>query len=288
MDFPHVECIISKIFFIQGDNMKIAVLGKGFLGQEFESMGYEVWGRDKFDATNINNLQLIKAFEHVDVIINCIGISDTRYCEDPKNFEEIMHVNGHVPKVLSQYCQATNKKFVHISTGCLYDEIGRPCTEEDFLATHCAYTVSKYVGERGCDTTRDLIMRPRLIFSDKKQTGHNNLIQKLMKFDTFVDEFNSVTWNKTIVEAVQALLDEKQSGIFNVANEGIHTIHEIAQMLGRNGEKISGAELRKSQGLYLVNNVMDISKLRQFYLPPTVSKAISYCRFVFEHGREPV
>lgn len=275
--------------------MKIVVLGRGFLGQEFESMGYEVWGRDKFEvvkesgwsnyAIKSNDDNLLKNY---DVIINCIGISDTRYCEDPKNFQEIMHTNGAIPAFLSEYCRTRNTKFVHISTGCLYDEVGRPCTEEDFLATHCAYTVSKYAGEKGCDPERDLIMRPRLIFSDKEQTGHNNLIQKLMKFDVFVDEFNSVTWNKTIVEAVQALLDQNQVGIFNVANEGIHTIHDIARMIGKDGEKMSGAELRKSQGLFLVNNVMDISKLRQFYLPPTVREAVTKCHFTLTHEREPV
>lgn len=271
--------------------MKIAVLGKGFLGQEYEEMGYDVLGRDKFQIQvwdEYTNRNIFEPLKDYDVIVNCIGQSNTRYCEDPANFDEIMFTNGTVPKILSEYCKQNDKKFVHISTGCLYDETGRPCTEEDFLATHCAYTVSKFAGEMGCDKERDLILRPRLLFNDKKQAGHNNLIQKLMKFDTYIDEFNSVTWNRTIVEAMQALLDAEQVGVFNVANEGRHTIHEIAKMIGKTGEKMSGAELRKGQGLFLVNNVMDISKLKQFYLPPTVKEAITKCHFTLVNGRKPV
>jgi hypothetical protein len=78
---------------------------------------------------------------------------------------------------------------------------------------------------------------------------------------------------------MQALLDAGQTGIFNVANEGRHTICEIAEMLGKKGGgKMSGAELRKQQGLFLVNNVMDISKLKKFYQPPKVKEAITTCQ----------
>lgn len=253
--------------------MKIVVLGRGFLGQEFEKMGYEVWDRKRFNfSTSVDVLV------DYDVVINCIGISNTRYCEDPKNFNEIMTVNGTLPNILSRYCNTKGKKFVQISTGCLFDEVGRPCTEEDFISAHCNYTVSKYAGEMSCNKETDLILRPRLLFSDTKMDTHNNLIQKLLKFDTFVDEFNSVTWNKTIVEATQALLDAGVSGIFNIANEGVHTIYDIAtKMLGKSGAKMSGEELRKSQGLFLVNNVMDLTKLKKYYQPETVENAIKEC-----------
>ena len=266
------------------EKSKILVLGNGFLGNEFKRNGFTVWdskkfrlkeciGKDIFSSLNPFYDQL-KTF---DVIINCIGVSDTRYCEDQRNLGTVLFTNSTIPRLLSTWCSVNNTKFVQISTGCLYDEIGRPCTEEDFIAAHCTYTVSKYVGEKHCRHEKDLIIRPRLLFSGYKAFGRNNLVEKLLKFDTFVDEFNSVTWNQTIVEAVEALLKADVSGIFNVANEGIHTIHDIARMLGKDGKKMSGAELRESQGLYLVNNVMDLTKLKQYYQPPTVEEAIKRC-----------
>ena len=33
------------------DRERVLVLGKGFLGKEYEKHGYTVWGRDKFEFT---------------------------------------------------------------------------------------------------------------------------------------------------------------------------------------------------------------------------------------------
>lgn len=273
------------------------VIGKsGFLGREFiEHMNCDGIGRSELDMmtlfdknTKARNKILKKFLKNYDVIINCIGISNTRYCEDPKNWEEVNFINGTIPKILSTWCNENNKKFVQISTGCLYDESHHPCTEDSFRVAHCNYTVSKFSGELGCNFETDLIIRPRLLFSDKVVKG-NNLLSKLLTFDKYVDEFNSITSNKTIVNAVDALLMANQSGAFNVCNQGHYTIFEIAKMLHDtinnmawtlkidfiNKSKITAVELRDSQGLYLVNNVMDLTKLLEFYNPPTVQEAIS-------------
>ena len=89
--------------------MKTVVLGRGFLGQEFEAMGYEVWGRDKIDFQRELDTTLWckdvwwrDAFNDYDVIINCIGQSNTRYCEEPKNFDEIMFINGMLDQMMVQ------------------------------------------------------------------------------------------------------------------------------------------------------------------------------------------
>jgi dTDP-4-dehydrorhamnose reductase len=242
--------------------MKCVVLGNGFLGSEFKRNGkYTVLDRNEFQIGNELNI-----LDPYDVIINCIGISDTRYCETQKGFEDAMIVNGIFPGVLSKYCQSTGKKFVHISTGCLYDESYRSCTEKDFTVCHCGYTVTKYAGEKGCNLNRDIILRPRLLFNGHK-SKNNNLLCKLPKFTSFVDEFNSITSTVTIVEATESLLLADASGIFNVANAGVYTIYDFAKLIGCDGNKLSGNELRKQQGLYLVNNVMDITKLSQYYKP---------------------
>ena len=34
---------------------------------------------------------------------------------------------------------------------------------------------------------------------------------------------------------------------------------------------ISAEQLRTEQGIYLVNNIMDLSKLKQFYQPPRIT-----------------
>ena len=258
--------------------MKIAVLGKGYLGKEFERQGYEVLGRDEFELPLFDNDTLTTKWDKLtkyDVLINCIAKSNTRWCEDHKNFKEARWINGEFVDILSRFCKRGNIKLVHVSTGCLYDCSNVPCRENDFKVTHCNYTVSKWIGENGCNLDRDLVIRPRLFFSGIKDK--NNLLCKLPAFERYVNVLNSYTHVAEIPKAVQVLLDNKQVGIFNVANRGYMTVYEIAMLVGLKGERMTEEELCHAEELHLVNNIMDISKLEQFYKPPYISKAILEC-----------
>ena len=270
---------------------KVLILGDGFLGSEFIRHGFIYYTSRKpykktlaFDANdrfNIQrNLQTLYNELHFDTIINCIGCANTRYCEDPKNFNYIKWINGEFVHYLGDWCHTYNIKLVHISTGCLYDNVGRGTVKEtDFIAAHCNYVVSKWIGEYGCNIEKDLVIRPRLYFSDI--INPLNLICKFPKFKTILNEFNSVTSTRTIVEAVTALLKNNQTGIFNVANDGAYTIKQLSEAIGykwNNEQIVSQEELHKSQGLYLVNNVMDLSKLKQFYSPRDAVEEFKWCK----------
>ncbi len=263
--------------------MRIIVLGKGYLGAEFERQGYEVLGKELFQLEYPVSFQdsyfslsyYNSILDSYDVIINCIGKSNTRWCEKRENFSEALYVNGILPATLSLYCKYTNKKFVQVSTGCLYDQHYIDNKETDFIAAHCNYTVTKWVGEQGCDVNRDLILRPRLYFSDIP--NRNNLLCKLPHFKQFIDENNSLTCTTEIIKATQALLDNKQVGIFNIANDGYTTIWRIACLIGLRGEQMSENALHEKEKLFLINNTMDISKLKKFYQPQNLKEAILEC-----------
>jgi len=262
-----------------GKHRNTIILGNGFLGNTFKRHGYTVLGRSEFDYPH--NLRLFLEYlmdKKPKVLINTIGISDTRYCELRSNIKEVMLVNSELPRCLSKTCSDMGIKFVHISTGCLYDSKNGQVSETEFPTCHCVYTASKLLGEMGCDQDRDLIIRPRLLFDMVKWSKRNNLIQKLETFNQYLNEFNSVTSTETIVHAVEALIKKRESGIFNVANDGVYTIWEMARALGYTGEKIQEADLHKTHGLYLVNNVMDITKLKKYFHPNDTIDELIECK----------
>lgn len=252
---------------------KIVILGKGFLGKKFEQKGFEVWGKDKFELTP--SCTSLFPLDEYDIIINCIGKSDTRWCEEKNNFQEALFSNGQVPKILSEYCATRNKRFVHISTGCLYDRNDVPQKETDFVAAHCDYTLTKWMGEKHCNLERDLILRPRLYFGDF--AARNNLLSKLLKFDKFLTELNSYTSLNIVVDAVTVLLRENQSGIFNIASDGYATMKELSEWIGLKGEGITQSQLHWMEKLYLVNNIMDLSKLKRFFKPLRLKDEVLRC-----------
>jgi len=247
--------------------MRILVVGRGFLGRAFERKGILTWGRKEFQP-EVN----IKRVDEFDVVVNCIGKSDTRWCET--NFMEAFYSNAIIPKGLSAYCNKNNIRFVHVSTGCLYDKVGIENKETDFLSAHCNYTVTKWSGENFCNSN-DLIIRPRLLFGTEK--SDKNLICKLPKFDKFLTEVNSYTSVDVIVDAVLALIEAGQKGIFNVACDGTATVKELAGWIGVHGEDITAEELVKRENLYLVNNVMCLNKLKNFYEPPKLHDEVMRC-----------
>jgi hypothetical protein len=108
---------------------------------------------------------------------------------------------------------------------------------------------------------------------------HNpkNLLCKLPRFSRFVDILNSCTDITEIPKATASLIGLEQVGIFNIACDGAMSMWDIAQLVGLKGERLSGRDLVQQEKLYLVNNIMDISKLKQFYQPVPLDEAIVRC-----------
>ena len=252
--------------------MRAIVLGAGFLGKAFEKAGFEVWGKDKMMLPALPDV--MDRLMPYDVVINCIGKSNTRWCEDRDNFQAAMLSNAAIPRILSDYCMGTDKQFVHISTGCLYDHLTRGNTEKSFKTAHCNYTVTKWAGEMGCHEW-DLVLRPRLLFSDAVHP--KNLLSKIATYDRFLTEYNSYTSLRIIVEATKVLLVAEQTGVFNVACDGCLTVYDIATIMGLRGGKINSKEMHRAQKLFLVSNTMDIAKLYKFYQPPTLKDEVMRC-----------
>jgi hypothetical protein len=97
-------------------------------------------------------------------------------------------------------------------------------------------------------------------------------------FTEFLREYNTVTSCDTIVEATQALIDGDASGVFNIGQTGHYTIADMANAIGLKVEReLKQEELHESQGLYLVNNLMDLSKLEEYYTPRNTLVELRRC-----------
>lgn len=253
---------------------KIVVLGEGYLGSTFKQRGFVTLNKEQFNITTFtSDYYLSQRLDDYDVIINCIAKSNTRYCEE--NYKDALFSNAEVPGILSTWCNQNNRKFVHISTGCLYDRNDTPQLETDFLAAHCNYTLTKWIGEKNCNFSNDLIIRPRLLFDNS--TRPVNLLNKLRRFDMLCDELDSVSSTDVVVSAIEALLQNGCVGVFNVACDGYISMHQIGMVMQQYKPIISIDEIRKTQGLHLVNNIMSLDKLKRYYKPPNIVNEIKRC-----------
>lgn len=171
----------------------VLVLGnKGMLGhiveRYFKTMPekYVVAGlnrEDDFDARTMS----IPAYPRIyDYVINCVGILNTS--DDIHLYSD---VNVVFPKLLAQQCKAGDTKLIHISTNCVFADIG-PHLVTDIPDATDLYGRSKAMGEIRDDF--NLTIRCSLIGTELKEEGTGLINQFITKPD-FVTGFKNVFWN---------------------------------------------------------------------------------------------
>lgn len=263
---------------------KIAVLGNGQLGKTYKELYPDVViiGSSKLlnhpksmdDSSSLwINFHYLESF---DVIINTIAVTNTKQCEDEKFIDYIGAVNTSMPSYLSNYCHNRRKKFVQISTACVYKETDLPCNEDSEKKPSNRYASSKWQGELGLMQKNDIVLRGHLFFSN--QNLPSNFLHRIKNFSTFIEELNSLTFVNDIVGATMALLEKEITGTFNISCDGIASPFEIAKHLKLPEiTKISSEELRQKTNLVIPNIIMDNSKISEHYPVSNLFESINQC-----------
>lgn len=193
-----------------------------------------------------------KVMNWPEVIINCIGKTgrpNVDWCESNK--PETYVSNVHVPYILAEFCKRHDIKLVHVSSGCIYqgDNEGRGWSESDTPNfTGSFYSATKAMAEQLVSTyDNTLILRMRMPI-DGTPSGRE-LIGKLLKYDKIINTPNSVTVIDDFLYALEALIENNATGIFNIVNPEPVTHKQILDIY----QEISGKTINKE--------LIDASKL---------------------------
>ena len=133
--------------------MKIFVLGyTGMLGRYvytyLKSEGYRnVIGlsRKELDASNVPKEKLNPiSFSKGSVIINCMGVINSR---NDIGELEFIQVNSVFPHLLSNMCEKTGSKLIHVTTDCIYDGLNGNYDEVFISNVQDIYGKTKSLGE---------------------------------------------------------------------------------------------------------------------------------------------
>lgn len=100
--------------------------------------------RDKCDIEYITYRRIYNIIKDAIVIINCIGLIPQRKINNNRMY---IKINGIFPQMLSTVCDNLDKKFIHITTDCVFDgRIGNYNEDSDCNETGI-YGLSKIMGE---------------------------------------------------------------------------------------------------------------------------------------------
>jgi dTDP-4-dehydrorhamnose reductase len=234
------------------------VFGNGWLGKKIANeFGGELCDIDILDTYKVKS---IVAETQPDVVINCAGKCgnpNIDWCEkNEENRRLTTYVNGCGPAILLDACRSVGDAFfVHLSSGCLWDvpESHNEITEEDFPNPVSHYSETKVLGEMNLRGKRDvLIVRLRMPLDDHPHP--RNLIDKLSGFDKVIDTPNSVTYVPTLTSAIEHLVEQRRTGIYNVC-DGVTSAAELMKMYRDYVDKDHKFEVVSAEELYSIGLV---------------------------------
>jgi len=180
-----------------------------------------------FDVVKVN--EAIRDYGP-DVVINAAakcGRPNIDWCNRAENRELTETVNTYGPKILQDVCHHMATKFIHISSGCIWEK-GEGLKETDLADPPSWYSLTKVNGELMLDHTRTLIVRPRMPIDGTPSP--RNLINKLAGYSMVLKESNSVSVIGDLLYAIMVLIEKDRVGIYHVANPGSITAAEIMRL----------------------------------------------------------
>jgi len=208
--------------------MNILVYGNGWLGRKIaDAFGGVV---SETDILDLNTVKTEVEASKPDVVVNAAGKCgkpNIDWCELPQNRYVTKAVNTYGPVMLENVCHTQGVKFVHLSSGCLW-EWGEDLTEETIPDPPSWYSQTKADAESRLDKSRTLILRPRMPVD--ASPSPRNLIDKLVGYTNVLNVPNSVTVISDFLDVLKQLIEKDAVGIFNVVNEGAVTGAEVMTM----------------------------------------------------------
>lgn len=225
---------------------RILVLGNGWLGKRIAKAFDAQCLPDNFRLTTGTEIPEF-LWKHFDVLINCIGKTNIDWCENNKR--ECFNVNTIIANNLSALCKANGKKYVYISSACVFESKNKEDKkfEDSPVNPQCFYSKTKAMAEELIlETNPDsLIVRIRLPISS--QPHPRNTITKLLSYKNVNTSQETVTVVEDMIPILSQLIREKKSGIFHLVNAGTISPAEIVEMFNH----IYSTWTKKEQDLIL-------------------------------------
>lgn len=229
----------------------IAITGNGHLGNYLKSK--PLWPETTILLTARIGEIIAGDLEGVDVLINTAGKTDLAWCE--ANKAEAFDSN--VTQVASLYraCLEAGARLIHLSSGCVWDgpyqADGQPFEPDSPTSPACFYAETKVACDQGLMSVscgKDLaILRLRMPYSPV--VSDRNLLSKLSKYQSLIDEQNSITSADTLARTIESLLGNDLSPLWHrislVYDRGHTTPFLIGQMLHKAGLREYPKKLEK-------------------------------------------
>ena len=171
-----------------------------------------------------------------DVVLNCAGFTDVDACETEEFKVRKNNVEG--PRNLAQCCARFECKFVHISSGYIFDGqkmIPQPYFEDDSPNPLSAYGRSKVESETAVreNSPNYIIIRSAWLYSSHgtnfiKTIIHQAVNNKKETLRMADDQYGSPTWAYRLAMQIREIMRAEGVGTYHATAEGYCSPFEYA------------------------------------------------------------
>ena len=175
---------------------------------------------------------------NVDVIINCIGLTNVEDCEKTPELAE--KVNKNIPKNIARACFECKIKFVQISTDHLFEGNSSYYSETVSCNPINVYGITKAQGEKAVldVNPRALIIRTNFFGSGPsyKASFSDKILHNLdsgVTSNLFDDVYYTPVSVSALRKMVITLLKKKGEGVFNISSNERLTKYQFGMLLAK-------------------------------------------------------
>lgn len=213
--------------------MKIAIIGKGFLGtcieKEAIKQGFTVVATktrrnknsEELDITKIKEIENFLSKHDPKFVINCAASTNIDFLEEHE--EDAVKVNITGVKNLAISCSQKKIRLIHISTDSVFDGKNKNYSEEDVTNPLNVYANSKVLGEAEVKKIKNsLIVRTNFYGIDEDGKYFLNWILDSLKKGKKINGFTNVFFSPLDIHSLSKiiieLLTKKVSGTLHLSS----------------------------------------------------------------------
>jgi len=187
------------------------------------------------DIRNTAKFEYIADGFNPDYIINCAAISKPDVCESAK--EVCWSTNVEAVDKIVQYCAKKNIHLIHFSSDFIFSGLEGLYDESSIPNPVSFYGLSKYESEKLIidKLTKYTIIRTSLVYGTVEYNLKSNLILWVKNnlelgnpINVVADQFRTPTYDRDIAFAVEKIIFENLSGIYNIAGKDYLSVYDIA------------------------------------------------------------
>ncbi len=272
----------------------ILIIGKGYIGNYlYDHLCVSGFTHTTLVASKDLNYHDIRTLRRhildaeIRVIINCSGFTGRPNIDEAETKKpECWELNVASPLRIAELCNDIGVKYIHISSGCIYDGYEKNFTEKDtpnfgLFDDSSFYSTTKHAFETLTNHLPVKIIRIRMPFSP--DLSNRNYLTKIKGYDKLINYRNSKTYIPDLCEFTEKLLLHpsilvSSNEVYNVVNSGPLNTQELVEILKQYGFENKNWTLVDMKDIPIIaprsNCVLDGSKANKIHQMKTEKEAL--------------